>query len=157
IPISRTQDTAGPMTRTVADTALVLAAIAGADPKDAATAALAGKAAVDYAAALAPNAARGKRVGVVRAWKSMSAPVLSRFGRAVEALRAAGAEVIDEVSLGDQRALDEPEQEILLTEIKAGMAEYLAARGGALRTLADLVEFNRKHAKEELSFFGQEL
>jgi amidase len=157
IPISRTQDTAGPMTRTVADTALVLAALAGADPRDAATAALAGKAAVDYAAALDPNAARGKRVGVVRGWKSMSQFVLSAFDRAVIELRAAGAEIVDDVSLGDLRAIDDPEMEVLLTEIKVGMEEYLAARGGPMRTLADLVAFNRGSAEQELSYFGQEL
>jgi amidase len=159
IPISHTQDTAGPMARTVADAAALLAAIAGPDPRDPATAGQPARAAADYAKALDPGAARGKRIGVVRAWGPIAKPVMALLDAALDDLRRLGAEVIDGVDLGLVRQLDDAEMEVLLTELKAGMAAYLAARGPTIqaRTLEDLVRFNAAHAAEELRWFGQEL
>jgi amidase len=156
IPISHTQDTAGPMTRTVADAALLLQAIAGTDPRDPATA---GAPHADYLAALRPEAARGRRIGVVRRWNGISSPVMAVFDAAIEDLRRLGAVIVDPVDLGPTNKIDEPEMAVLLYELKADMARYLAERqhpGGA-RTLDDLVRFNKDHAREEMLWFGQEL
>jgi len=156
IPISRSQDTAGPMARTVADAAILLQALAGADPRDPATARRPG---ADYVAALRPEGARGRRIGVARRWNGIPSPVMSIFDAAIEDLRRAGAVIVDPVDLGPTRKIDDPELIVLLYELKADMARYLEGRrhpGGA-RTLADLVRFNKEHAREELGWFGQEL
>jgi amidase len=157
VPIAGSQDTAGPMTRTVADAALLLAALAGPDPRDPATQAPpAGP--VDYVKALDPGAARGKRVGVVRNVANLHAGVVRVFEAAMEDLKQLGATAVD-VELPHLSELDAPEMSVLLHELKAGMARYLATRGAAIphRSLLDLVRFNQAHAVEELRHFGQEL
>jgi amidase len=156
IPIAHSQDTAGPMTRTVTDAALLLAAIAGHDPKDVATAPMA-RQAFNFASSLDYGAARGKRIGVVRGWKRMGPAAGALFETAVLALKSAGAEMVDGVELGALEKIDEPEMEVLLTELKADLATYLAARGASSGSLVDLVAWNAAHAKEELRWFGQEL
>jgi amidase len=155
IPISHSQDTAGPMTRSVADAAAVLDAIAGADHRDAATAEAP---TVDYSAALEPRALRGARLGVVR----------SQFGRhpgadavaeaALDALRTAGAVLIDPVEL-DVTTAEEAELSVLLHELKAGLPAWLAefAPHAPVATLADVISWNQSHAAQELAWFGQEL
>ncbi len=159
VPISQTQDTAGPMTRTVADAALLLAAVAGADPRDPATAAQPARPADVYLKALDPGGARGLRVGVVRAFADIARPVMAIFDAAVEDLRRLGAVVVDPVDLGPMAKIGDPELLVLLHELEAGMATYLATRGPevAARTLADLVAWNAAHAAEELRWFGQDL
>jgi amidase len=158
VPISHSQDTAGPMTRSVADAAIVLGVLAGADPRDAATATLGGRAAPDYAASLRTDGARGKRIGVVRSFASVPRSAMAVFDAEVEQLRRLDAVVIDPVDIGPVAKLDEPELEIFLYELKAGMLAYLASRPGAsVKTLDDLVRFNRDHATDELRYFGQEL
>jgi amidase len=158
VPISHSQDTAGPMTRSVADAAIVLGVLAGADPRDAATAALAGRPVPDYAASLRTDGARGKRIGVVRSFSSISRSTIAIFDAAVEQLRRLDAVVIDPVDIGPIAKLDEPELEIFLYELKAGMLAYLATRpDSAVKTLDDLVRFNRDHAADEMRYFGQEL
>jgi len=158
IPISHTQDSAGPMTRCVADAAIVLGVIAGPDPRDPATDAQRGRATDDYLGALRPDGARGKRIGVVRSFPSIGKPVMDILDRALGELRQLGAVVVDPVDIGALSKLDDPELEILLYELKADMAAYLGARPGAsLKTLEDLVRFNREHAAEEMRYFGQEL
>ena len=155
IPISHTQDTAGPMARTVTDAAILLGAMAGADPRDAATAGA--KLERDYTLGLKPGAARGKRIGAVRGLKWMIPAVAAAYEAALADLRKLGAEVID-VELPHANDLQEPELEVLLFELKADLAAYLAARGGpGPRTLEDVIRFDAEHAKEELSWFGQEL
>jgi amidase len=158
VPIAHSQDTAGPMTRSVADAAIVLAALAGVDARDAATAALNGRSTPDYASSLRTDGARGKRIGVVRSFNSMSRATMAVFDAAVEELRRLDAVVIDPVDIGPISKLEEPELELLLYELKADMAAYLATRtGSAVKTLDDLVRFNRDHTAEELRYFGQEL
>jgi amidase len=155
VPISHTQDSAGPMARTVADAALLLQVLAGEDPRDPATA---GQARADYRAALRPEGARGRRIGVVRSFTGIPRPVMPIFDAAVEDLRRLGAVVVDPVDLGAISRLDDPELVVLLHDLKADMASYLAARrpSGGARTLEDLVRFNQAHAAEELGWFGQE-
>jgi len=158
IPISHTQDTAGPMTRSVADAAILLGVLAASDPRDPATAAQRGRAIPDYLAALRADGARGKRIGVVRSFANISRQVMALFDSAVEDLRRIGAVIVDPVSIGPVAKLDDPELEVLLYELKAGIAAYFARCPGApVKTLDDLVRFNRDRPKEELRYFGQEL
>ena len=156
IPLSHTQDTAGPMTRTVADAALLLGALAGADPRDPATAGQPPRA--DYLAALDKDGLRGRRLGVVRSFTGIPQPALAIFDAAVADLRRLGAVIVDPVDLGAVGTLEAPELEVLLYEMKADMAAYLAERhpAGGARALDDLVAFNTAHTARELPWFGQE-
>ncbi len=159
IPISHTQDTAGPMARTVADAAALLTAMAGADPDDPATRAARGKP-VDYVAALDPKGLRGARIGVPRAKVFGISPEADRVAEAaIAALKAAGAVIVDPADIPHQGEYDDAELEVLLTELKADLAAYLAAwaPGAPVRTLADVIAFDERHRAEEMAFFGQEL
>jgi amidase len=157
IPISATQDTAGPMARTVADAAALLTVLAGADPEDAATAQADAKRA-DYMSALDPNALAGKRTGVARFLAGYHAPTDAVFNEAIAALRAGGAEIV-EITEGPSRAeMGAAEFTVLLTELKAGLNAYLATTPPErvkTRTLADVIAFNRAEPRE-LALFGQE-
>jgi amidase len=158
IPIAHSQDTAGPMARTVADAAALLGPLTGSDPRDPATRASAGMAADDYGRFLDPQGLAGARLGVVRAAAfrlgPKTAPVLEA---AIGALRAAGATVV-EVELASAGKTDEGELEVLLYEFKADLEAYLGSRPGAkVKSLAGLIEFNRRNAPDEMPFFEQEL
>jgi len=158
IPISHSQDTAGPMTRSVRDAALMLTVMAGSDPEDPATAE-ADKRKVDYAAQLSPDALKGMRIGVMRDRVGNNVRIEERFNAALEKLKIAGAEIVD---IADTRkgleGLGEAEFEVLMTEFKAGLNAYLAKAAPAVkvRTLEDLIAFN-KATPAELRWFGQDL
>ena len=164
IPISHTQDTAGPMARTVRDAAIVLGAIAGVDPRDPATAASEIRGLVDYTPFLEADGLRGKRIGVARRFLGFHAAVDRVVEAAIEAMRAAGAVVVDPVELRSSdrefavRSLGAAEIEVLLYEFKANLNAYLAMRGpdAEVRSLTDLIAFNERHAEEEMPYFGQE-
>jgi amidase len=153
IPLAHSQDTAGPMTRSVADAALVLDAIARVDARDAATAKLP-KTASGFFAGLAGASLAGVRLGVVRELVDASWNVAPVAREALVALQTAGAVLVD-VAL-PTASYAAAENEVLMFELRADMDAYLAARGGPLRSLADLVAFNTAHASQELPFFGQE-
>ena len=159
IPIAHSQDTAGPMGRTVQDVVLLLAAMQGPDERDPATAAIPPDALVDPAEVLRPGGLEGARLGVVRNVVTCHPEVARQFEAALYALRAAGAEVIDGLAmprLGEWRAA---ETEVLLHEFKHGVNAYLAglpARGQP-RNLAEVIEFNSRDAERSMPFFGQEL
>jgi amidase len=158
VPISATQDTAGPMTATVRDAALLLGAMAGSDPADPATREADARRR-DYAAALRPDALRGLRIGVAR-WQGPHYPATNPvYERALATLREAGAELVEIAESGVPRELGEHEFAILLTEFKAGLNAYLASTPATVRarTLADLIAFNRAHAAEQMPWFGQEI
>lgn len=155
IPISASQDTAGPMGRTVRDVAMLLSAMAGADPADPATAASGGHGSPDYTAFLVPEGLKGTRLGVLRNLVGQHPGVDAVLEPALARLRALGASLVD-VELRTS-AYDAAELEVLLFEFKAGLEAYLQGRGGAHRTLADLMAFNRKVGARELGPFGQEL
>jgi amidase len=157
IPISKSQDTPGPMARTVRDAALLLNALVSADPDDPATAAAGRRVEADYAAGLSLDGLKGSRLGVVRALVGQHTQTTQRFDAALEVLKRLGAEVL-EVKL-DGKPVDDPELDVLLYEMKDGMARYLAKRRPASphKSLADLIAFNRKEAAREMRWFAQEL
>ncbi len=156
IPIAASQDTAGPMARTVTDAAVILTAIAGSDPADRATAAAKPE---DYTKYLDRNALAGARIGVPRkGWFGLNRNMDAIAEAALKDLAKLGAVLVDPIEIDSPPALGLAELEVLLYEIKTQLADYLATRGPdtKVRTLADVIAFNRDHAVE-LSVFGQEL
>jgi amidase len=158
VPIAHSQDTAGPMGRTVADAATLLGAMTGVDGSDAASKASAGHFLADYRSFLAPDGLRGARIGVLKSEPFNFGPKLEPILRSVvAALKSAGAVVVEPVEFPTLGKTDGSEFEVLLYEFKADLEAYLAARpGAAVRSLADLLEFDRKSADREMPFFGQE-
>ena len=159
IPISHTQDTAGPMTRTVADAAALLTALAGTDPRDAVTAGAAGNI-VDYTKFLDVEGLKGARIGVVRAnFGGRNDLATAIVEAALQVLVAKGAILVDPVELPAGSTYEGAELDVLLHEFKVDLAAYLAeyAPGSKLRTLADVIEFNERHRDREMRYFGQEL
>jgi amidase len=155
IPISHSQDTAGPMTRTVTDCAAVLQAIAGRDPRDAATR---DAPAADYLAALSTDALRGARLGVVRSFNVGEPRTQALFDAALDLLRARGARLVDKLALPPPEQVWAAEMVILLTELKVGLQRYLRefAPQAPVQSLADLIAFNERHATRAMPHFGQE-
>ncbi|TCV94597.1 amidase [Luteibacter rhizovicinus] len=157
VPISHSQDTAGPMARSVADVAAVLSAIAGSDPRDKATAE-ADRHATDYTRFLDSNGLRGKRIGVVRQLAGIEPNADRALEKTIAVLKANGAVVIDNVEIPHLKEFGDYELTVLLYDFKQDIAAYLATRTGLnVHTLADLIAFNDAHAKEEMPWFGQEL
>ena len=158
IPISHTQDTAGPMTRTVADAAVLLAAMAGADPRDAATRTSARKS-LDYARALDPAGLKGARIGVVRDAFGNNDRVDRVVEEGIAAMRSAGATVVDAMKMPSGELIGAAEFEILKYEFKHDVDAYLGALGPAspVRSLADVIDFNVRNAATEMPYFGQEI
>ncbi|OJT27715.1 amidase [Archangium sp. Cb G35] len=160
IPLSHSQDTAGPMTRSVADAAALLGVLAGIDAADAVTASSKGHAHADYTRFLDPNGLKGARIGVPRERFFGYHPATDALvAQALELMKAQGAVIIDEAHIPTASKTDEPEMEVLLYEFKAGIEAYLAGLGDKtrLKTLADLIRFNEEHRDTELPWFGQEL
>lgn len=156
IPISHTQDTAGPMTRTVADAAALLGAIAGPDPRDPATARAER---LDYLRFLDPKRLAGARLGVVRNQFGGNDRVSAVIEGSLAVLKAQGAVLVDPVELKNVEKYGDAELEVLLVELKAGLAKYLAefAPDAPVRTLADVIAWNERHRAQEMPWFGQEL
>lgn len=157
VPLSHSQDSAGPLAQTVEDVALALEAMAGTDPEDPATA-LADQRRQDYVAALDTGIA-GMRIGVFRWAQGKDPNVVSAFEAALEVLRAAGAELVDIHDFEPDPVLWRSGLDVLRTEFKASINAYLEASAPAVttRSLAQLIEFNRAHASRELALFGQSL
>lgn len=160
IPISHTQDTAGPLCRTVADAAALLSALAGPDPRDPATAAAAAHAGKDYTKHLDRGGLRGARIGVARAKFFGYSDVTDHLAEAaLGVLRREGAILVDPADIPHAGTYDDAELQVLLYELKAGLNAYLAALGptAPVRTLADVIAFNERERAREMPFFGQEL
>ena len=161
IPIAHSQDTAGPMSRTVADAAILLEAIVGPDPRDPVTTeALRAQADIDYTASLDPNGLKGARIGVARARYFGNHVATDRvIEQAIDLMKAQGAEIVDPADL--PHATDDDggaPLTVLQYEFKADLNAYLAELGpdSPIRTLSDLIQFNKDHAREEMPYFGQE-
>jgi amidase len=158
IPISRSQDTAGPMARTVTDAAILLGAMAGEDSRDPAAAESAGKLQRDYTKSLDGDGLRGARIGVARRTFNGHPQVAPLMDRLLAVIKERGAVLVDPVDLPPSSGYGAAEGEVLSYEFKAGLNEYLAALGpkAPVHTLAEIIDFNKRHAKEEMPWFGQE-
>ncbi len=158
LPISASQDTAGPMARSVADAATLLNVLAGYDPDDPATKPLEYREPVDYRQSLHRGGLHGARIGVLRQDAGFSAEVDQLLQHALDVLRSLGAVIVDPVALPTQGKFDDDEQTTLLYEFKDGLNRYLGQRAsGSPRSLAELIDFNRSESARELALFGQEL
>jgi amidase len=157
VPISHTQDTAGPMTRTVADAALLLTLMAGSDSADAATKD-ADKHKADYTAVLDAGALEGKRIGVLAFLKGYNAATDRAFAQAIDTIKAAGAAIVDIEKFENLDKINEAEILVLLHDLKADLNAYLATTPAAVtaRTLKDIIAFNAA-TPAELALFGQDL
>lgn len=156
IPISASQDTAGPMARNVADAALLLNALAAVDASDPAGEAANGHLPHDYLAYLRDDALQGKRFGLLRQAMGFHPDVDAAMNQAISAITAAGATVVD-VQLPQYGKWDDPELEVLLYEFKDGVNRYLQAAESPPHSLAELIAWNKAHADQVMPFFGQEL
>ncbi len=158
IPISHTQDTAGPMTRTVRDAALVLGALVGVDPEDPATAASEGKFHTDYTAFLREDGLQGARIGVYRSAFGFHPEVDALMEQSLEVLTQHGAELVDPVELPKYQDFGNAPFTVLLYEFKAGVNDYLASLGDAapVKSLAEVIAFNEKNADRSMPYFDQE-
>ncbi len=157
IPIAHSQDTAGPMCRTVSDAAILLGAIAGVDPADPATAQQPNSPS-DYTTSLDPNGLKGARIGVARG--AFGNPEGDRLNNAaIAVLKAQGATIVDPVEIPHLKDYGDQEYTVLLYEFKNDLNAYLAGLGAAspMKTLADLIAYNDAHKDTELTYFGQEI
>jgi len=157
IPIAHSQDTAGPMARTVRDAAILLGALAGADPRDSATSASEGKAAADYTKFLDPHGLRGARIGVARKYFGSNDSQDQLMNHLIDAMKRQGAEIIDPADLPTHGKFDDTELLVLLYELKADLNAYLAARPGAPASLKEVIDFNDRNREKEMPYFGQDL
>ena len=159
IPISHSQDTAGPMARTVTDAAILLGALTGVDSLDDATLASRGHVEADYTKFLDANGLRGARIGVARQYFGIGDHVERVMKDAIEAIRSLGATIVDPVKIETQGKFDDTEFEVLLYEFKADLESYLANAGPDVkhRTLEDLIRFNEENREKEMPYFGQEI
>lgn len=159
IPISASQDTAGPMARTVADAAALLGALTGLDPRDDATKATAGNAEADYTKFLDVAGLKGARIGVARNLAGFHPDVDKTLDDAIAAIKSAGAAVVDHADLAGAGKFDDAELDVLLYEFKDGLNKYLASHGAEApaKTLAELIAWNEKEKAREMPWFAQEL
>lgn len=157
IPISKTQDTAGPMTRTVRDAALLLAAMAGMDPDDAVTAESNGKAQQDYTLFLDANGLQGKKIGVEKSFLKGHEGVVALYQQAIDLLKSKGATIVEVELLKECNPLGDSEFLVMKYEFKDGVNKYLAAANAPVKTLADVITFNKNNEAKAMPFFKQEL
>lgn len=158
IPIAHSQDTAGPMARTVRDAAILLSALAGSDPRDGATSASDGKSASDYTRFLDPHGLRGARIGVARKYFGFSDSVDHLMAEVMEEMKRQGAVLVDPADLESHGKFDDSELLVLLYELKADLNAYLAGRtDAAVHSLKDIIEFNERNKEREMPYFLQDL
>jgi amidase len=158
VPISHSQDTAGPMARTVRDVAILLGAMAGADPEDAATADSQGKLFPDYTRFLDPAGLKGARLGVVRKYFGFNDAVDQLMDSLIGDMKRAGAEIVDPADIPTIGKFDESELTVFYYELKADLADYLARRGSSsIKKLKDVIEFNEFNRGREMPYFGQDI
>jgi amidase len=157
VPISHSQDTAGPMARTVRDAAILLGALAGSDSRDPATADAEAKKTRDYTQFLDPNGLRGARIGVARKYFGFSDTVDALMNQVIEEMKKTGAVIVDPADLETHGKFDDTETLVLMYELKADLNSYLASRPDAqVHTLADVIAFNENNKEREMPYFGQD-
>lgn len=157
VPIAHSQDTPGPMARTVRDAAILLGALAGVDPRDSATAASSGKAETDYTKFLDPHGLRGARIGVARKYFGFSDAVDLLMNNLLDEMKREGAEIVDPADLPTFGKFDDTEFTVLLYELKADLNAYLAGRPGAPGSLKEIIDFNERNRDKEMPYFGQDI
>ncbi|MGD0990195.1 MAG: amidase [Candidatus Sulfotelmatobacter sp.] len=159
IPISHGQDGAGPMCRTVRDAAILLGALTGVDPADAATAGSQGKAFTDYTKFCDPNGLKGARIGVARKYFGFNDAVDALMEQSLDAMKKQGATIVDPAEIETLGKFDETELLVFMYELKADLNAYLANLGpnAPVKTLKDIIEFNDRNRQKEMPYFGQDL
>ena len=159
IPISHSQDGAGPMCRTVRDAAILLGALTGVDPDDAATAASAGKSLTDYAQYCDPNGLSGARIGVARKYFGFSDAVDALMEQSIDVMKKQGATIVDPSDIETLGKFDDSELLIFMYELKADLNAYLARLGPSapVKTLKEIIDFNNNNRQKEMPYFGQDL
>lgn len=159
IPIAHSQDTAGPMARTVSDAAILLGVLTGLDPRDSATAASKGKALSDYTRFLNKDGLKGMRLGVARKYFGFSDAVDKLMHERLDELKRLGAVLIDPADIPTTGKFDDSELEVLLYEFKADLNKYLADLGPSapVHSLKEIIDFNERNEGKEMPFFGQDL
>jgi amidase len=159
IPISHTQDGAGPMCRTIRDAATLLGALTGVDPADPATAASAGKSYTDYTQFCDPNGLKGARIGVARKYFGFSDAVDALMEQSLDAMKKQGATLVDPADIETLGKFDDTELLVFMYELKADLNAYLARLGPSapVRTLKDIIDFNDRNHAKEMPYFGQDL
>lgn len=159
IPIAHSQDTAGPMARTVADAAILLGALSGLDERDSATSAARGKFQTDYTKFLDRDGLRGARIGVARKHFGFNDHVDRVMTNLITEIKKLGAVVVDPADIPTTGKFDDSEFEVLLFEFKADLNAYLKGLGPSapVHSLKEIIDFNEKHRDREMPFFGQEL
>ncbi len=159
VPISHSQDSAGPMCRTLRDAAIVLGALTGVDPEDGYTTESQGKSYTDYMQFLDASGLKGARIGVARKYFGFSDGVDGIMAEAINVIKKMGATVVDPADIETFGKFDDSETLVLDYELKSDMEKYLARRGPAspMKTLQDLIEFNNRNAQKEMPYFGQDI
>lgn len=160
IPIAHSQDTAGPMTRTVRDAAILLNVLVGVDPRDPATSSNGTRSQIDYTTFLDLNGLRGARIGVARTKFFGYSDVTDKLvNDAIDTMKANGAVIVDPANIETAGKFDESEFDVLLYEFKTDLNNYLAALGpkAPVKSLQDIIAYNGKHKDQEMPFFGQEI
>jgi amidase len=159
IPISHSQDGAGPMCRTVRDAAILLGVLTGIDPADPATTASQGKSLTDYAKFCDPDGLKGARIGVARKYFGFNDAVDALMERALDAMKQQGAILLDPADIETLGKFDESELLVFMYELKADLNRYLANLGpnSPVKTLKDVIDFNEHNSLKEMPYFGQDL
>jgi amidase len=159
IPISHSQDTAGPMCRTVRDAATLLGVLTGTDPEDQATAASTGKAQTNYEQYCDPNGLQGARIGVARKYFGFSDAVDALMEHSIDVMKKQGAVIVDPADIPTLGKFDDSEMTVFMFELKADLNAYLARLGptSPVKNLKDIIEFNERNREKEMPYFGQDL
>ena len=159
IPISHSQDGAGPMCRTVRDAAILLGTLTGVDPEDPATTASAGKSQTDYARYCDPNGLKNARIGVARKYFGFNDAVDALMQESLDVMKKQGATLVDPADIETFGKFDETELLVFMYELKADLNSYLARLGpdAPVKTLKDIIEFNERNRQKEMPYFGQDL
>jgi amidase len=159
IPISHSQDGAGPMCRTVRDAAILLGVLTGNDPEDAVTAASAGRSQTDYAQYCDPNGLKGARIGVARKYFGFNDAVDALMEQSLDVMKKQGATLVDPADIATFGKFDDSELLVFMYELKADLNAYLArlAPAAPVHTLKEIIDFNERNRQKEMPYFGQDL